>query len=147
MRRKPRDAKSLLFSGALLMWSLTQGAVVLALTAGVMTVALFRGMPADELRALVFVTLVLTNIGLVFVNRSFSASPLAALRRRNRALWLVLGAALTLLGIVLFWLPARGLFHFGPLHLDDLAVCAGAGIVVLLALDAIKPAWRSRLTA
>jgi Ca2+-transporting ATPase len=147
MRRTPRDAKSLLFSGALLVWSLTQGAVVLALTAGVMTVALLRGMPADELRALVFVTLVLTNIGLVFVNRSFSASPLAALRRKNRALWLVLGSALTLLGVVLFWLPARTLFHFGPLHLDDLALCVGVGIAILLTLDAIKPVWRSRLTS
>jgi Ca2+-transporting ATPase len=136
-----------LFSGSLLAWSLMQGALVLALTAGVMTVALLRGMPADEVRALVFVTLVLTNIGLIFVNRSFSASPLAALRRRNQALWLVLGTALSLLGVVLFWLQARGLFRFGPLHLDDLAVCAGAGIAILLALDAIKLAWRSRLTS
>lgn len=36
-----------------------------------------------------------------------------------------------------FW--ANGLFRFGPLHLDDLAVTLGAGVVVLVLLEVLKP--------
>jgi P-type Ca2+ transporter type 2C len=37
------------------------------------------------------------------------------------------------------------LFAFGPLHADDLALTLGAGIVVLVSLELLKPIWRSRL--
>jgi Ca2+-transporting ATPase len=46
------------------------------------------------------------------------------------------GAVLLVLAFALYWPPAQGLFHFGPLHLDDLSLClgAGAGLIVLLEL-------------
>ena len=34
------------------------------------------------------------------------------------------------------------LFRFGPLHADDLAVSAGAGIAVLVVMELVKPLWR-----
>jgi len=46
-------------------------------------VALGRGMPEPEVRALAFFSLVLTIVGLILVNRSFSTSLLTALRRPN----------------------------------------------------------------
>ena len=49
-------------------------------------VALTRGMPEAEVRALAFFSLVLAIVSLIFVNRSFSASLITALRRPNRAL-------------------------------------------------------------
>jgi magnesium-transporting ATPase (P-type) len=36
---------------------------------------------------------------------------------------------------------ARALFRFGPLHVDDLAVTIGAGAVLLLLLEVVKPVW------
>ena len=147
MRRAPRDPRSPLVSAALILWSLIQGTVVLLLIAAILAATLQVRMPEAEIRALIFVSLVVTNVGLIFVNRSFSASIATALRRPNRALWGGLAAMATLLGIVLFWLPARDLFRFGPLHLDDLALCLGAGIVILLLLDCLKPIWRTRLAS
>jgi Ca2+-transporting ATPase len=147
MRRPPRHPATPLFSPALVLWSLTQGAVVLLLLVVILVLALRYGMPESEARALVFVALVATNIGLIFVNRSFSASIVAALARANAALWWVLGSVAALLGLVLAWPPGRALFHFGPLHADDLALCLGAGLVILVLLDLLKPIWRKRLTA
>ncbi len=49
--------------------------------------ALYRGLGADEARALTFATLVLASIGLIFTNRSRSRSAFATLQSPNVALW------------------------------------------------------------
>jgi Ca2+-transporting ATPase len=102
-------------------------------------------MPEDEVRALAFTSLVLTNMGLILVNRSFSTSLASALRRPNRALWVVLGVAGALLVVAVTWPPAERLFRFGALHADDLLVTCAAGTTVLIVLELLKPIWRNRL--
>lgn len=146
MSRPPRDPKSPLFSGALAGWSLFQGTLVFILVAAIYFIALRSGLSEPEVRSLTFVSLVFTNVGLIFANRSFSASLIAALRRPNAALWRVLAVILALMSIVLLWLPARNLFQFGPLHFDDVAICLGTGLLTLIALDLLKPLWRARFT-
>jgi Ca2+-transporting ATPase len=147
MRRPPRDPAGALFSPALAAWGLLQGLLALLVVAAVFVLARHRAMPDDELRALVFASLVLTNIGLILVNRSFSASLLSALGGAGGVLWGVIATAVGVLAIAVTWPPAERFFRFGPLHGDDLAVSIAAGIAVLVALDVIKPAWRARLRA
>ena len=119
-------------------WSLLQGVLAFGLVGIIFVVAFRRGMPEDEVRALAFFSLVLTIVGLIFVNRSFSASLITAFRRPNPALALVLSAVAGILGLTLLWQFASDLFGFGPLHLDDIALTIGAGIVVLVVLDIVK---------
>ena len=145
MRRPPRAPDEPLFSAPLIYWSLLQGAFAFALVAVIFVVALRRGMPEEEVRALAFFSLVLTIVGLIFVNRSFSASLITALRRPSPVLALVLLAVATMLGLTLLWPFASGLFRFGPLHLDDLALTFGAGVLVLVSLELLKRLWRTRL--
>jgi Ca2+-transporting ATPase len=145
MRRPPRLPDEPLFSGALIGWSLLQGALALALVATIFVVASSRGMPEREVRALTFFSLVVTIVSLIFVNRSFSASLGAALRRPNPALAWVLMAVATMLGLTLLWPLASSLFRFGPLHADDLSLTLAAGLLVLGALEALKPT-RSEVT-
>jgi P-type Ca2+ transporter type 2C len=145
MARPPRDPKSPLFSRALVGWSLLQGLFAFLLVAGIYWVACWRGLPEPETRALAFVSLVFTNVALIFVNRAFSASLLQALRRPNAPLWWILATTAILLGISLLWPPARALFRFGPLHLDDLTVCVSAGIATIAGLDLLKSIWRRQL--
>ncbi len=133
-----------MFSGQLIGWGLLQGATAFVLVAVIFVVALRRGMPEVEVRALAFVSLVVTIVSLIFVNRSFSASLITALRRPNQVLFIVLLAVLMMLSLTLLWPVARGLFRFGPLHLDDLALTLGAGAVVLVLLEVLKflNGWR-----
>jgi len=147
MARPPRDPKSSLFTPALALWSLLQGTLVLALVAAIYAVALRTGLSEPEVRALAFVSLVFTNVGLIFADRSFSASLIDALRRPNAPLWWVCATTAFLLAVVLFWPPARALFRFGPLHPDDVAICFGAGIATLAILEALKPLWRRRFAS
>ncbi len=147
MRRPPRGATSRLFSSGLVVWSLLQGALVLGVVAAIYLVAAARGMPEGEVRALTFVSLVLANLGLVLVNRSFDSSLREALRLDNHALWWVSGAAAIVLGVAVAWAPARDLFRFGPLHADDLAVSLAASVALVLVLEVLKRFWHQRLVA
>ncbi len=141
MRRPPRDPASPLLVRRRILWAALQGCIALVLL-GALFVGFGRlGKPEATLRAMVFVSLVLVNLGLILVNRSF-ASAVGDLRRRpNRTLWWLLGAVLGLLAISVFWAPTRALFHFGRLNGADLAVCGLVGGASLIVLEALKRRW------
>ncbi len=141
MRRPPRDPKTPLLLRRRVLWAVFQGLLALAIVGGMLISASRIGMPEDDLRALLFTALVLVNMGLILVNRSFSASLVRAFLRPNRSLWLLLGAVSLVLTVALSWTPARTLFHFGQLHGNDLAVCAVAGVVSLVFLEWLKKHW------
>jgi Ca2+-transporting ATPase len=139
MRRPPRDPDEPLFSRKLIGWGVVQGGFALALVVAVLVIAIRRGMPENEVRAAVFFSLVAAIVGLVFVNRSFSKSLAAAFHRPSPALVFILTAVAALLGLTLLWPFARDLFRLGPLHLDDLVLTLGAGVVLVMLLEAFKP--------
>jgi Ca2+-transporting ATPase len=138
MRRPPRDPEQPLFTFSHIAWSLTQGAVVLAFVAALFVIALHQGFPDTDARALAFTALVATNLGLVLINRSQGAALWAAFRRKNAALWWVTGATAAVLVLIVVFEPARDLFHFGPLHTDDVTIALGSGMAVLLILAFAK---------
>ena len=145
MRRPPRAADSRLLSPAMMWFSLLQGGTAMAVLALVLLEGIRRDMQPEELRAFMFTSLVLVNVGLIVVNRSFSSSLAAGFRRPNIFLWSLLGLVSIVLIAALAWPPAMALFQFGSLHLDDLAVSFGATGVLVLALEAVKPWWRRSL--
>jgi Ca2+-transporting ATPase len=147
MKRPPRDPEAALFSRSLIAWSLVQGTLAFSLVAGIFLFALHWEMPENEMRALTFFSLVLTIVGLIFVNRTFSDSLSAALFRPNRSLGVVVVVVAGALAGTLLWPLASALFRFGPLHLDDLAITLAAGIAVLVCLEFLKHFWRERLKA
>ena len=136
MRRPPRKPHASVLSGRAALWAAMQGLAALAIVAFALFFGVRIGMPEDDLRAFVFTTLVLMNLGLIIVNRSFRSSLSEALLRPNTTLWILVAAVLLVLIAALYWAPAQRLFHFGPLHLDDLSIClaAGAGLIGLLEL-------------
>ena len=145
MRRPPHAPDEPLFSWPLIVWSLLQGLVAFALIAAIYVLAYRSGMPEREVRALAFFSLVVAIVSLILVNRSFSASLLTALRRPNGTLAAVLSVVAATLALTLLVPSVSNLFAFGPLHADDLALTLGAGVVILVSLELLKPIWRSRL--
>lgn len=141
MRRPPRDPQSPLLLPQRIWWAVLQGVVALSILAGLLITAKRLGMSEPDLRALMFTSLVLINMGLILVNRSFESSLARAILKPNRALWMLLGGVFVLLAIAVFWPPAQSLFHFGHLHWDDLAICAAVGAASLLGLETLKSKW------
>ena len=138
MRRRPRDPEEPLFSVAYIAWSLGQGVMVLIFVAGLYVLSLYQGLPEADARALTFAALVVTNLGLVLLNRARGEPFWVGLRRRNAALWLVTGGTAALLAAILAIEPLRQLFHFGPLHADDVGIAIASGPVVLGLLAAVE---------
>jgi Ca2+-transporting ATPase len=147
MKRAPRAASSTLFSSALVAWGLVQGAVALVALTLLYWLALYRGMPEADVRALTFVALVLVDLGLVLVNRSFGVSPLRAESTGNHALWWVSGVTLALLTVVLVWPEGRELFRLAPLHAGDLTAIAAVVVAVVAVLEILKRFWRTPLAS
>jgi Ca2+-transporting ATPase len=142
MQRPPRRADEPLLPMALIGWGLFQGAMAFAAVATVFVVALKRGMPTDEVRALSFAALVSCNFAIVLANRSLRAPLFASLMRPNRLLWLALAANLAILCVVFLVPAASRLFRLGPLHLHDAAIAVGAGLALLVLFDLAKRLWR-----
>ncbi|GGI22010.1 cation-translocating P-type ATPase [Bradyrhizobium guangdongense] len=145
MQRPPRSPDEPLLPRPLLIWSALQGGLALALTGGVMVTANRYGMPASEVRALTFFSLMLVIVSLIFVNRSFSTSLVEAFTRPNRTLAIIVVFVTSVLALSLVWPAAAGLFRFGPLHADDLAATAVVALISLVLLELSKYPLRRRV--
>jgi len=141
MNRPPRDPQTPLLVGERIGWAIIQGTVTLGLLAALLFGGASLNMPEDDLRALVFGALVLFNMGLILINRSFRASLISAFTRPNRSLWILLSAVSLTLAIAVGWPPAQQLFSFGSFHWNEFLVCIALGVVSLLLLEGVKLVW------
>lgn len=142
MRRPPRDPAAALFGWGPVALSLLQGLGILAIVLGIYGLRLDTAGEA-EARALAFVTLVVADLMLILVNRSWSQSAFTLLRRPNPALWWVIGATLGFLALALYVPALRAMFRFSLLHADDLVFTAIAAVLTILWFESFKW-WRNR---
>ncbi|HSQ78419.1 MAG TPA: cation-translocating P-type ATPase, partial [Nitrospirota bacterium] len=138
MTRPPRRPDAPLFGARTVVLSVLQGLSVLVILLGVYFFALKHGQGEEDARALTFTTLIVANLGLIFVNRSWSRTVLATLRSPNTALWWVTGGALLFLGLALYVPFLRQLFRFSLLHPDDVAISIAAGVVSIIWFEVLK---------
>jgi Ca2+-transporting ATPase len=138
MARPPRKPEERLVSVSLIGWTGLCGTVAFLPVAAFAWLGARHGMAPDQLRALVFVTLVLTVISLIFVFRAFGASLRGAFLRPNRTLFSVLAAIAGLLALTLLWPQARAVFRFAPLQAEDLLLVAWSALAVLVGLEGVK---------
>ena len=147
MQRRPRRPNEPLFGRQTWSVSLLQGLGVLVILAVLYGVALHRGQAEPEARALAFTTLIIANIGLILINRSWKHSILETVRSPNPALWWVTGGALSFLGLVLFVPVLRGVFRFGELDIRGVSVSLLAGAASILWFELFKFVSRRRAQA
>jgi Ca2+-transporting ATPase len=144
MQRQPRDPRSPIFNRRLLAWSLSQGFATLVMLLALDTVLRALGTGEAEIRTVIFLGLVASNLVLLSVNRRFSAELTEIWLRSNPALWPVLSVLMVLLAAVIFTPALRVLFGFtlpAPAPLGLLAL-GSAGL--LLCLELMKPLFRPR---
>ncbi|MFA5825036.1 MAG: cation-translocating P-type ATPase [Gallionellaceae bacterium] len=128
MRRPPRPPKEPLFGTRILLISLLQGVVVLLATLIVLGYALHQEATTEAARALTFSTLVIGNLGLILVNRSWQHTILRSLDQRNPALWWVIGGAFAFLTLTLTLPLLREIFHFSSISPQQFVLCVAAGL-------------------
>ncbi len=141
MKRPPRSTKEPLVMGKRVLWAIAQGSTVLIILALMLAWATFLKMPADAIRTFLFTSLVMMNVGLILVNRTFSASLMRAIFKPNCALLILISLVFSVLAITVFWQPARAVFHFGEFNWQLFTVSLVASFALLTLLEGIKMVW------
>jgi len=104
--------------------------------------ALMDSADEDTTRTMVFTTLVIANIFLTLVNRSFFYSIVTTLKYKNNLLSIMLSLTIGLLALMLFFIPARQFFEFAPLSSYHLFICIVVGIASVIWYELVKLARR-----
>ncbi|MDE2117826.1 MAG: cation-translocating P-type ATPase [Betaproteobacteria bacterium] len=138
MHRPPRDPQEPLFGKHILLLSLLQGILVLLATLTVLGYVLSHGTPEPQARALTFSTLVVGNLGLILVNRSWQHTVLHTFNSRNPALWWVTGGAFGFLLLTLTLPFLREVFHFAKITPYQFVLCLAAGLCSVLWFELYK---------
>jgi Ca2+-transporting ATPase len=144
MRQPPRRKGEPLFGRGRITIAVMQGVVVFVTVVGVYGWAVWSGKPDGEIRSLTFATLVLANLGLIMVNRSWRLSILGTIReRKNPAVKWIFGVTLSILSILIFVPPVRSAFDFGEIQVRDIAIPLLAAVASILWFEGYKVLhWR-----
>ena len=140
MQRPPRDPKAPLFGRGARRPEPAAGRQRPGNPVALFVLALRRGNGELDARGLTFTTLVVANLALIVVNRSWRRSFVESLRVRNRALGWVTAGGLAFLLLVVYVPFLRTLFRISILHVDDLALTLGAGLAGVAWFEAVKVA-------
>ena len=115
MLQAPRKQRSNFLSGKQLLLSMIQG---LTITAGCLTMGYYLikiNMDEPSVRTFIFITLLLSNIFLTLVNRSFYYSLLVTLRYKNNLVLLINSISLVFIALFLMVPPVQQLFSLHAL--------------------------------
>lgn len=145
MKRPPRNPHDRLYGRVLWLPSLFYGTGILAALLCVYIIALYRGQGETDARALVFTTLVVANLTLIFASRGSKGSLLEKFKSKPNAVivGIVVGATL-LLASALSIPSMRDLFRFSILHPNDLFICLIVGTMSVLFVDTVLTKLKAR---
>ncbi len=138
MQAPPRKPDARLFEREVLARGLWQGAGLSLMLVGVYVASGILGNPDEESRAAVFCVLVLSHLGLIHVNRSWSQSAWRRGGAANPTFPLIAAAAVALLGAVLAIPMLRSLFSFSVPGGATAAIGAVGIGLSLLWFEAVK---------
>lgn len=138
MKRPPRKPDDPLFDKKTIVLSVLQGIIVLIAVLAVYQLAPLMGETEDQARALAFTTLVISNLCLVYTNRSWSRTVIEMIRTPNSALILVTAGAILVLGLAIYVPFLASVFKFQPPHLTDLLICVIISIASILWFELLK---------
>lgn len=129
MEERPRPVDAPMFGWRDFTLAIAQGMVLLAMVLVVYIGSMASGLADESVRSITFVTLVVGNIALILANRSRHVSAVRALlTRRNPALLVVIGIAVTLLVVLIAVAPVRQALELGALTVAQWAIAIAAGL-------------------
>lgn len=138
MNQPPRKLSVPLFSKQTILFSLRQGLIVLAGVFGSFMFARYQGYSEETVRAITFSTLVFVNMGLLFINYSWSKTLFNTIRFYNKTFWLIQLMTLTFLLAALYIPYLQHLFKFSLLGPSSLAISFVFALTAVVILDVLK---------
>ncbi|MGZ5278678.1 MAG: cation-translocating P-type ATPase [Pseudobdellovibrionaceae bacterium] len=145
MSKPPRDPNDQLYGRTLWLPSLLYGTGILFALLCVYFISLYRGQGEADARALVFSTLVISNIALIFASRGGEGSLLKKLKTKsNKVTTGIAVGAVLLLASALYIPGMRELFRFSFLHPVDILICFTVGVSSVMCVDMLSTKAKMR---
>jgi Ca2+-transporting ATPase len=146
MEQKPRSQTDSFFSTKELLWNISQGIVLSMFVLAVYYVAMSSSVSKDQIRTLVFTSLVFGNVFLTLANRSVYRSVLRTIFTPNLTLWLMLGITCLILFSALYIPVVQGIFRFAHIPGSQILYCL-AGVLPAVFWIEIPKWWIRRKTS
>ena len=121
-----------------MLFSFFQGLCALFFVILAYKISLNFGQTQNDSRTIAFVTLIITNLGLILSNRYWSMNIINTFKIKNKALIFVIIGALMFLALVIYVPFLQNLFYFSFMRLTDLAIAFSAGVLSILLFEVIK---------
>jgi Ca2+-transporting ATPase len=138
MQLKPRSRTRELFSRDELLTSFIQGIIIATGVLILYYLFMKQGHSLEETRTIVFTTLMISNILLTFVNRSFIENFTKTLRYKNNLVLPVLTISVLFLVVIHFILPVRNIFGMTSITATDFFLCLGVAAVTVMWFEVYK---------
>jgi len=130
MRHPPRPVGERVLDRRVLVVALAQGFSVLGAVTALYMAAVQRGYADDRVRSVTFVALVVSNLALIVVNRSWQLPVWrVVVERRNPTMKWILGTALAVLVAMFAVRPLREALRFGAVTWGDVALACTTAVV------------------
>ena len=118
--------------------SVLQGLIIACGTMGIYQFAVIKGYNENLTRTMVFTTLVVANIFLTLVNRSFYYSVIVSLRYKNNLMWIALAGTVLLLAALLYIPFMSRFFRFSQPNLIQVGIASLIGFASVIWFELYK---------
>lgn len=142
MLQQPRPFTITFFNWSELTTSIIQGLVITAGTLLTYQFAVLSGYNEAITRTMVFTVMIVANIFLTLVNRSFYYSLITTMKYRNNLVFLIIIVTIAIAGLILFIKPFAAFFQFERLNTFQLVISIIAGFVFVVWFELVK--WLTR---
>ena len=138
MTRPPKRIDEPFFGGNKILFSCLQGVGILIITLAIYMVGLHLGYQDKEVRAMAFITLIVSNIAVILTNRSWTDNIFKIISTPNKAVLWVVGGAIFFLALILNIPFFLNLFQFQKLTLINITICSFAGLTTIVWFEIYK---------
>lgn len=138
MKRPPKSLTEKFFGFKKIIISCLQGFGILIAALAVNFIGLYLGYSDKEVRAMVFVVLIISNISIILTNRSWTNNIFKIIVTPNKAMLWVVGGAISFLVLIINTPFFLALFQFEKLSLMNVIVCGCVGMSTIIWFEVYK---------
>jgi len=138
MNRPPKNINQPFFGKKKILFSCMQGVAILLMTLAVYFVGLRLGYEEKEVRTMTFITLIVSNIAVIFTNRSWTDNIFKIIATRNKAVLWVTGGTFLFMMLIMNIPFFLDLFQFRHISLTNIGICCIAGLSTIVWFELYK---------
>lgn len=146
MLQKPKSLTTTFFNWKELSISIIQGLVITAGALFVYQYSVINGYDEALTRTMTFTVLIVANIFLTLINRSFYYSIFTTLNYKNNMVLFIIFITITTVGLILYVKPLTKFFKFEILNSLQLLICIAIGFISVMWFEIVKLIKRVKRT-